>query len=176
MKERIQGASVFLLVAVLSLVTDQLSKHFVTRSLSAGQSVVLASWLEPIFQVTHVRNSGAAFGLFPRGSAVFTIISIGVIAALIWYHAQLSDGSLALHLALGLQLGGATGNLIDRLRFDGHVVDFIDLSFWPLHRWPVFNIADASLVTGVAILALLMIQEGWQEENPRTPLAPVVDE
>lgn len=170
------GPLVLPVVAVLSVVADQLTKHFVTATLSPGESVVLAPWLEPVLHVTYVRNSGAAFGLFPRGSHVFIIIAVVVIAALIWYYTQLQDGNLVVHLALGLQLGGATGNLIDRIRFQGHVIDFVDLNFWPLRTWPVFNVADASIVTGVVVLTLLMIWEGWQEEGSRTSLTPLADD
>jgi signal peptidase II len=77
------------------------------------------------------------------------------------YSHQLSAGPWLTRVALGLQLGGATGNnLVDRLR-QGYVVDFIDLNFWPMREWPVFNLADTSIVTGVTVLALLMVREEW---------------
>lgn len=176
MRSKSQRRGVLPLVAALSVLADQVSKHFVRAGLTPGQSTNLEPWLEPVFQITYVRNSGAAFGLFPGGSHVFIAIAVIVIAALIWYYVQLSNGSLPVHLALGLQLGGAIGNLIDRLRFDGHVIDFIDLNFWPLRRWPVFNIADASIVTGVTVLTALMILEAWKEEHSTPSLAPVADD
>ena len=83
--------------------------------------------------------------------------------AIILYYRHLPDGQRLARIALGLQLGGAVGNLVDRLR-QGFVVDFIDLNFWPLHDWPVFNLADGSIVAGVTLLALLML---WEERRDR---------
>lgn len=158
------------------VLADQVTKHFVREYVSQGQSVDLTPWLSSLFRITYITNSGAAFGLFPNWSQVFIVIAVIVIVALIWYYLQLSDGRWLMQLALGLQLGGAIGNLIDRLRFQGRVVDFIDLNFWPLRRWPVFNIADASIVTGVIVLTLLMIWDEWREERATTRLAPVSDD
>lgn len=141
-----------------------------------GESLTLAPGLGSLFRITYVTNSGAAFGLFPNGSHVFIIIAVIVIALLIWYYLQLPGGQWLVRAALGLQLGGAIGNLVDRLRFAGHVIDFIDLNFWPLRRWPVFNIADSSIVVGVTLLTLLMIWEEWQEEGTSRQLATAPDE
>lgn len=169
-------ALVLPLVAALSVIADRITKYLVRVSLSPGQSLDLAPWATPLFQITYVRNSGAAFGLFPGGSTVFMIIAVIVIVALVWYYLHLPDASFPIHLALGLQLGGATGNLIDRLRFDGMVIDFFDLNFWPMRRWPVFNVADASIVAGVVILTALMVWEGWQEGQSSRSVPPGLDD
>ena len=160
MNERIRSLVILPLVAGLSVLADQVSKYVVRANLRPGQSMELTPWLGSVFQVTYVTNSGAAFGLFQGWSSVFIVIAIVVIVALVWYYLQLSDGEWLVQLALGLQLGGAVGNLIDRLRFGGSVVDFIDLNFWPLQNWPVFNIADSSIVVGVSVLTLVMLCEG----------------
>lgn len=164
------------LVAAAAVAVDQVTKHLVRTNLSQGQSQTLAPWLEPILRVTFVTNSGAAFGLFPNGSQVFIIIAVIVILALLWYYLRLSDGQWLVQVALGLQLGGAVGNLVDRLRFEGHVIDFIDLNFWPLHRWPVFNVADSSIVVGVSLLTLLMIWEEYREGRSTNRLMTASDE
>jgi signal peptidase II len=176
LRNRIQRVLTLPLTAALSVAADQVTKYFVRANLSPGQSVELTPWLGSIFQVTYVTNPGAAFGLFPNGSQVLIVVAVFVIVALVWYYIRLSDGQWLVQLALGLQLGGAIGNLIDRLRFGGSVVDFIDLNFWPLRRWPVFNIADASIVTGVSLLTVLMIWEGWQEEHADGQWAAVADD
>jgi signal peptidase II len=176
LKNRTRDFLTIPLVAGLAVLADQVTKHFVRANLRAGQSLDLTPWLKPLFQITYVTNSGAAFGLFPNWSQVFIIIAVMVIVALVWYYVHLSGGRWLVQLALGLQLGGAIGNLIDRLRFGGYVVDFIDLSFWPLRRWPVFNIADASIVTGVTLLTLLMIWEEWQDEHATRQLATASDD
>ena len=77
------------------------------------------------------------------------------------YQHQLPDEQWQVRIALGFQLGGALGNLTDRL-VRGSVVDFVDLNFWPLGQWPIFNLADAAIVTGTSLLALLIIQEARQ--------------
>jgi signal peptidase II len=164
------------LAAAVSVLADQVTKQAVRRNLQPGQSLSLTPGLGRVFSVTYVTNSGAAFGLFPGWSHVFVIIAVIVIVALVWYYVQLSDGQWPVQVALGLQLGGAIGNLIDRLHFAGSVVDFIDLNFWPLARWPVFNIADSSIVVGVTLLTLLMISEEWLAERGKAQLAPASDD
>ena len=176
MNNRIRALVTLPLVAGLSVLADQITKYLVRSNLRPGQAIELTPWLSSIFQVTYVTNSGAAFGLFPGASSVFIVIAVVVIVALVWYYLRLSDGEWLVQLALGLQLGGAIGNLIDRLRFDGAVVDFIDLNFWPLQRWPVFNIADSSIVVGVSLLTLVMICEDWFKEPAGGQLAAAVDE
>lgn len=176
MRQRRRSSLILPAVAALVLLADQVTKYLVRVNLSHGQSVKLAPWLSPIFQVTFVTNSGAAFGLFPSWGQFFVVIAVIVIAALVWYYLRLSDGHWLVQLALGLQLGGATGNLVDRLRSGGSVVDFIDLNFWPLHRWPVFNLADSSIVVGVTLLTLLMFWEEWQEERSDRQLATAEDD
>lgn len=158
------------------LLADQATKYLVRVNLARGQSVVLAPWLAPFFQVTFVTNSGAAFGLFPNLGQFFVVVAVIVIVALVWYYFRLSEGHWLVQLALGLQLGGAAGNLVDRLRSGGAVVDFIDLNFWPLHNWPVFNVADSSIVVGVILLTLLMFWEEWQEERGNRQLATAGDD
>jgi len=153
--------------AGLVVFLDQLSKHFVVARLAQGQSWDVAPWLAPVFSITHVTNTGAAFGLFRGGGDFFVIIAAIVIVAILVYYRQLPDGQWLMRVALGLQLGGAIGNnLVDRLR-QGFVIDFIDLNFWPLHEWPVFNLADSSIVAGVALLALLMLEEERRERRRR---------
>jgi len=148
-------------VAALVLLVDQVSKHLVAAWLTEGQSWNIVPWLAPVFRITHATNTGAAFGLLPQWGNFFIIVAVVVIVVIIIFHRQVPDGQWLMRTALGLQLGGAIGNLVDRLS-RGSVVDFIDLSFWPLHEWPVFNLADASIVTGVALLALLML---WEERH-----------
>jgi signal peptidase II len=157
-------------LAASVLLADRASKHLVARRLVEGQSWDIAPWLSPIFRITYATNTGAAFGLFPQRNNLFIAVAVIVVVAIIIYHRHLPDGQWAMRLALGLQLGGAIGNLVDRVRV-GSVVDFIDLNFWPLRRWPVSNLADISIVTGVTLLALLMLREEWLERNKQQATA-----
>jgi len=165
LKRRRRDALILPATAALVLLVDQVSKFFVTAWLDEGQSWDIVPWLAPVFRLTYTTNTGAAFGLFPRWGGAIIVIAAIVIVAIIIYHWHLPDGQWLVRVALGLQLGGAIGNnLVDRLR-QGFVVDFIDLNFWPLHEWPIFNLADSSIVAGVVLLALLMMREEWRERD-----------
>jgi len=145
--------SLLLLIAATVIVVDHASKLYVESWLPLNRSWAPLPELAHLFRITHVTNTGAAFGLFPGGSLFFTVIATIVAIFILYYNYQLPAGQVPLRIALGLQLGGALGNLVDRLRL-GHVTDFLD--FGP---WPVFNLADMSIVAGVVVLAVLMVQE-----------------
>lgn len=151
--------------ALLALAVDQISKGLVVARVGLGQSVELASWLAPVFQITHITNTGVAFGLLPGMSDLFVVIALVVVAILLFYYRQLPRGQWLVRAALGLQLGGALGNLLDRL-IRGSVVDFVDVNFWPLREWPVFNVADASIVAGVVFLGISLLREGVVQQRP----------
>lgn len=153
---RFRGERLLLLaVAALVLAADQASKAWVVRTLAFGQSRDLAGWLSPLFSLTYVTNTGVAFGLFQGLGDLMAVVALVTVALVLVYSRHLPPGRWLLHGALGLQLGGALGNLTDRL-CRGAVVDFIDLNFWPLQRWPIFNLADASIVVGVGLALLEM--------------------
>jgi len=158
------NALVLPVTAALILTTDQVTKHLVRTSLTEGQSWDIAPWLAPIVRITYVTNTGAAFGLFQGLGQFFIVVAIVVIGLILFYHRQLPDGQWPMRLVLGLALGGATGNLIDRLRFGGTVLDFIDFNFWPFQNWPVSNVADVSIVSGVSLLVLMLL---WEERRER---------
>ena len=142
-------------VAIVVLALDQLAKTWVSTSLTEG------GWWSPmpglwrVFRVTHITNSGAAFGIFPNQGNFFIVIAVVVALAIVLYYRYLPTGSWLVRLSLGLQLGGAMGNLLDRIRY-GHVVDFIDIGFWP-----IFNVAHIAIVTGVGILAYCL----WRDDR-----------
>ena len=164
MKQRKRCALVLPVTAALVLLADQVSKYLVVTWLGEGQSWDITDWLAPFVRITHVTNTGAAFGLFPQGGVFFAVVAVIVIVAIVLYYHNLPDGQCLMRVALGLQLGGAIGNLVDRLRYKWSVVDFIDFNFWPLHNWPISNLADVSVVAGVTLLALAML---WEERRER---------
>ncbi len=145
------GHLLFSGIATLALIVDQVTKARVVAMLSPNETTQLARWLAPILSLTHVENRGVAFGLFPRLSGLFTVLSLIVIIGILVFRRSLPADALWLHGALGLVTGGAVGNLCDRV-LRGHVVDFIDANVWPLATWPVFNLADAAIVAGVVVL------------------------
>lgn len=141
--------------AGLVVALDQWAKYLVRTRLTFAEAWApipsLASWL----RIVHWNNTGAAFGLFPSGGLIFTVIALIVSGAILYYYPRVPSGQAPLRLALALQLGGALGNLIDRL-VRGTVTDFIAIS-----TFPVFNLADASITIGVAVLAGAI----WVEER-----------
>ena len=135
--------TLFLAAAVLVLAADQLTKALAVKYLEPVGSIPLLGFLH----LTYVENRGAAFGLLQNQTLFFVVVGVVVVGGLVWSYRYLPAVSPLLNLCLGLQLGGALGNLIDRLR-QGYVVDFLDLTWWP-----VFNIADSAIVVGVGIMA-----------------------
>ncbi len=105
-------------------------------------------WLSPYARIVHWYNSGAAFGMFQDGNLIFTVLAFLVIGAIIYYYPRVETEDWTLKLAMGLQLSGAAGNLIDRLIM-GKVTDFISVG-----TFPVFNVADSSITVGVIVLLL----------------------
>jgi signal peptidase II len=136
-------------VAGTVVVLDQVTKFIVRANLLLGEIWSPWPWLTPYIRVVHINNSGAAFGMLQGFADIFAILAVIVVIVILYYYPRIPRQDWALRLALGLQLGGALGNLIDRLRYQGHVTDFISVA-----TFPVFNIADASISIGVAILIL----------------------
>lgn len=151
-----------LMLAALILASDQLSKRYIIATLDVHESRAPIPALDQLFQFTHIHNTGAAFGMFPAGGFIFTIIAIVVAVAIVVYTRRLDAGHYLLRIALGLQLGGALGNLIDRLR-QGYVTDFLDFIPFPF----IFNIADLSIVSGVVVLFYLMLLETLEERRQK---------
>ncbi len=135
------------------LILDQLSKAWVVATLPAYRPVEFFEWLAPIFSFTYVQNTGVAFGLFPGLGDLFALLSMLVVLAILAFRRTLPSADLWIHGALAMVTGGALGNVMDRV-LRGYVVDFIDVNVWPLHTWPVFNVADAAIVVGVIVLLL----------------------
>jgi signal peptidase II len=148
-----RARTLYLLLAVVVLVLDQASKWTVTQTLALGETRRI---LPGLFNLTHLRNRGAAFGLFADAESVAVVISLIVfsVVALVLVLVLLWRGvaSPLSGWGLGLILGGALGNLFDRLR-NGSVVDFLDFHLGPYH-WPAFNVADSAIVMGAAMLML----------------------
>jgi signal peptidase II len=144
----------FFLPALLAVAADQLSKIWIRSNLAVGESLPEAGF----FQLTHVQNTGAAFGLFQDQSFALIIVGLVGVAALLAYalffyrHFPLLNNRLS-HSALGLILGGTVGNLIDRLNPNlSGVTDFISIGIWP-----AFNIADSAVVVGTIIFAYTLL-------------------
>jgi signal peptidase II len=147
-----------LLFAITSVfLLDQLTKYLVKSNLRLHES-----WpSEGFVRLTYGTNSGTAFGLFPNQTVFLIVSSLLAIGFIFYFYRAHATPSRLLRLAIGLQLGGAAGNLIDRLRY-GSVVDFIDVGWWP-----VFNLADSSIVVGIGLLIAVTLAEPKSEPKRR---------
>ena len=153
-----------LVAFAVSFFLDVVTKYLVNENLTYADRVPV---IEGFFYLTHVRNTGAAFGLFRDAPEVLRLtffigvatIAIGII---IQFFRQLAPGDRLSALALGLILGGALGNLVDRIRL-GEVVDFLHFVLWGGYAWPDFNLADTWIVVGVALLVLELIASEGEE-------------
>lgn len=150
MKTLFQRYWQILLIAVVIIALDQWTKNLVRANLPLGGTWLPESlaWLSPYARIVHWYNTGAAFGIFQQGGMVFTVLAFLVIGLILYYYPHVEQADWSLRLAMSMQLGGAAGNLIDRLTI-GHVTDFISVS-----TFPVFNLADASITVGAAVLFL----------------------
>ena len=159
---------VLLLAFAIALPLDLLTKFLVDHYINYADRITV---VEGFFYLTHVRNPGAAFGLFAESDALlrqsfFISVSFLAIFIIVSFFRQLAPGDRLSSLALGLILGGAVGNLFDRIA-RGEVVDFLHFRLWGGYSWPDFNLADSFIVVGVGILLLeLLASEG--ENRART--------
>jgi len=171
LNRRVKDYLVLFVVAGSLIALDQWTKWLVRENIEFGAQWLPQGmeWLSPYARIVHWYNSGAAFGMFQNGNLVFTILAFIVIAAIIYYYPLVEAVDWTLKIAMCLQLAGASGNLIDRLMV-GKVTDFISVGVFP-----VFNVADASITVGVAVLLLGVWMKDRSEKKKAAEL-PVVSE
>ena len=151
----------FLGLAAGVVVLDQWTKSLAEDKLHRGPTrSVPVPVVGDFLRMTYVENRGAAFGLLQDQTTFFVLVGLIVIGVIAASYRYLPRSGFLMHLALGLQLGGAVGNLIDRLR-QGYVVDFVDFGYHS-NWWPVFNVADSAICIGVALLALTLLNQDTQ--------------
>ena len=158
MKNYLKNYLSLISIAGVIVVLDQWTKYLVRTHIGFSQTWMPWEWLSTYARIVHWRNTGAAFGIFQNLGGFFTILAFVVIGIIIVFYPQIPRSDWAMRVAMSMQLGGAAGNLIDRLS-RGHVTDFVSVG-----NFAVFNVADASISLGVAVLILGM----WiQEKNNR---------
>jgi signal peptidase II len=159
---------IFAAAALISAFLDQASKLTIDAKLDFSDRIPV---IDGFFYLTHVRNPGAAFGLFADASptvrvTLFIGITLVALAMIVSFQRRLAPGDRFSALSLGLIMGGAVGNLVDRV-FRGEVVDFLHFRLWGGYQWPDFNLADSFIVVGVAFLVIeLLAVEGEARSDP----------
>jgi signal peptidase II len=155
---------IFISAALVVIALDQWTKWLVRRDIPLGTSYLpdWLDWLSPYARFLHIQNQGASFGMFQNGNAFFIVLTILIVGGILYFVSKMEDDNNWMWAAGGIYLGGAVGNLIDRLLF-GAVTDFISVG-----TFYIFNIADASINVGVAMLVILF----WLQERKK----PATDE
>ena len=146
----------FLISAVCVLILDQVTKYIIIEKLPISSEIEV---IRGFFYITHLKNTGAAFGLFQDSTRTLTIISFVAIALIIILKIILKLNYAFYNVSLGFILGGALGNLIDRY-FVGEVTDFLNFTFWH-----VFNIADSFIIIGFCLIIIIMLREYFKKEK-----------
>ncbi|MDZ7725674.1 MAG: signal peptidase II [candidate division KSB1 bacterium] len=166
-------------VTAAVFILDQVTKLYILKTMSLYQTYPV---LGDFFQITYVENTGMAFGIQPAHSGLLTVVAVIVSLFIMYYLFQMKKEKLPARLALTAILGGAIGNLFDRIR-RGSVVDFLDSDFFNIHvppfklwflefdgysmtRWPVFNVADIAITLGMVLLFIVVFTEKEDEETP----------
>jgi signal peptidase II len=172
LKESALYRAAYFIVSLAVLLLDQWTKGIITRTFDVHQSTTV---VEGFFDLTYVRNSGAAFGLFASVDSSIKAVILNSVAVLVFivvsaYALRSSHKSVRLQVGFALILGGAIGNLMDRVRFS-YVVDFLDFSISG-HHWPAFNVADSAICIGVGLLFLDMLRNEEQARPAALPPPP----
>jgi signal peptidase II len=155
LRDSIKRVTLCLIVIALISASDQLSKLWIRAHLELGESLSITDRLSLIY----IGNTGSAFGLLANQAFLIIIISIAGLLFILLFLRYLSPASTLSIVSIGLIMGGAVGNLIDRLRF-GYVTDFIYFRLWGNFHWPAFNIADAAITVGVFVLIYSFYRSG----------------
>lgn len=164
MKRLIKDYAFLFSISGAIVLLDQVTKNIVRSNLHFGEIWPQNHWIVNYARIVHWSNTGAAFGMLQDFGVVFAVLAVVVSIAILIYFPKIPREDWLLRLALALQLGGAIGNLIDRLTI-GHVTDFISLD-----GFAVFNVADASISIGTALLAVSLIQRERKEKSSKSRL------
>jgi signal peptidase II len=158
MASKFQLRAPYLVLVLLTFIMDRWTKSLILSKFSLNESITV---IDGLFDITYVQNTGVAFSIFssinsPVKSIMLSLFTAAAAVLVVIYSLRSPAQDRLLQSALGLILGGALGNLYDRLTY-GYVVDFLDV-YLGRYRWPTFNVADAAICTGVFLLALEIIR------------------
>lgn len=148
-------------LAVLTFALDRWTKTWVEQNVELyGTRQVVGDYV----RIVHTQNTGAVFGLLPERTTMLSVLSVFAVIAILYYYRQIASQSPLVAATLGMQLGGAFGNLYSRV-VEGRVVDFIDVGIPNGWRFWAFNVADSSIVLGIVFVTFLL----WQQDRKSTP-------
>jgi signal peptidase II len=160
--KKIRDYSLLFGIAFSIVILDQISKAMVLNSVPSGGSWMPLDWLAPYARIVNWYNSGVAFGLFQGGGMIFAGLALIVAGGIIYYYPRIPRDEVLMRVAFGFMLGGALGNLIDRFRYGGNVIDFISVG-----NFPVFNVADSSVTIGVCLMLLASLLDNRKTKQQK---------
>src|SRR3989454_8025163 len=143
-------------IAVLVFALDRITKLWVEENIPLYESRQIVG---DYVRIVHAQNTGAAFGLLPERTTLLSVLSVVAVLAIVYYYRRIASNSALVSATLGMQLGGAFGNLLDRVT-QGYVVDFVDVGLGDIRFW-AFNVADSSIVVGIFVVTIAL----WYEER-----------
>ena len=159
MKKFFHSIRWLLVIAILIIAVDQITKFLVRKYIPLGDIWSPWDWLRPYVRLIHTNNTGAAFGMFKNGNPIFMVLAAIVSIAILYYYPRVPENEKLMRFALSLQLAGALGNFIDRIQF-GQVTDFISVG-----NFAIFNVADSSITVGVCLLIIAVWLQDRNERN-----------
>lgn len=166
MKRRLADYAFLFLVAGVIVALDQACKYLVRGNLEPGEIYHPELWVSQYVRFVHLHNSGAAIGILPGFGDIFMLLSALISLAVLYYYSRIPHQQWLLRLSMALVLGGAVGNLVDRL-YQGYVTDFISL-----FNFPVFNLADLSVLTGFILLFVDLWRQEQRKKSGQDSAAP----
>lgn len=171
LKKYLQSYAFLFSIAGLIILLDQWTKYLVRSNLEFTEAWSPWEWLAPYARIVHWKNTGAAFGMLQNFNLVFAGLAVVISLAIIYYYPRVDKSEWPLRIALAMQMGGALGNLVDRIT-QGYVTDFISVG-----RFAVFNIADASISVGVAVLVVgVWLKDRQEAKKARSAAASTAAE
>lgn len=170
MKQSVKRLLFLLPIVAVVVFLDQWTKSLVKNAIPVGTSIVPNTFLGNFFQILHWKNTGAAFGIFQDANLILMILGILIIVVLTWYYFSTKDNNLLIRIGLSLAIGGAVGNLIDRIA-QGYVTDFLSFG-----RFPIFNVGDSGVTVGVGLMVLALLLENEHRKQPDKEIPESLDD
>jgi signal peptidase II len=159
-----RGVWIVVLIAAAVIALDQITKEWIRATIPKYTYIIPFPEVGNYFILEHVENNGAAFGILQNQNRLLIVVALIVSAAILFYAPRLSSDQNLLRVFLGLQLGGALGNVIDRLNH-GYVTDFVRIGIPGFYYWPSFNVADSAIVVGVIGLGIIIVRDDIRRER-----------
>lgn len=162
MKPFLRRAVFLIPIAAIVVILDQWTKTLVREALAVGEGIAPLAFLGDFFHILHWKNTGAAFGFFQNANLILMILGILIVIVLTSYYFTMKDNNLLIRIGMSMAIGGALGNLVDRVT-QGYVTDFLSFG-----KFPIFNVGDSAVTVGVGLMVLALLLES-QGKKPAEP-------